>query len=120
VRRQSKKRSGIVKNITTAAVVVALTSGSFTAYAAEGITELRVNTTGEPGYGTTISVSALDDDFYRNAVINAFLTGDTLLAHRGGNWYEISETAYAERGILGGETASNGEDHPQWLPYDED
>jgi len=92
--RRLKKGSKLVKTLSVAAAVTALSLGTVTAYADSGFDYIRVN-------DSELRIEDLaTNDYYRQAVINAFNAADPLLVRgAAGDWVEISEGATFETGF---------------------
>lgn len=90
MRRKSKKSSRIVKTLSVAAAVAALSLGSFTVYADNGFDYIRVNE-------NELRIEDLaSDDYYRQSVIDAFNAAESVLVRTtqdDGAWIEVSENA---------------------------
>jgi len=102
--RRKTKKSTVVKVITTAAAVAALSAGTaLTAYGASP-THFRVGVNG-PAY----EISQLTD-VQRQSIIDAFNSADPLFVGDNNDWEEMSQTAR-----VGDFTTAPGD--PEWNPY---
>lgn len=112
--RRRKKSSGLVKVLTTAAVVTAITAGTVQVYAAQGLEWFEI---GNDANRVRIRIADLvENPEYRQAILDAF-NGAELPMFLGndeeGVLFEQSLSATASEGIL---TELTGDDNP-YLPY---
>jgi hypothetical protein len=101
----------MVKVLTTAAAIAAITSGSITVYASQGYDYIRI---GGPG-GTEIRIEALaDNQAYRQSIIAAFNTAQPLHLRNedDSRWTDASSLSSAD-GIF-----TPPQDDSNYLPYD--
>lgn len=93
--RRQQKKNGLIKKLTLAAAVAAMTTGTFTSYAAMGFEWIEI---GMEDNVRRIPISRLSDQNYRNQIIQAFNQAQLpiYLADESGAVFEISRTASAE------------------------
>jgi hypothetical protein len=93
VRRQSNKRNSALKVLTAAAVVAAMSAGSLTAFADTSNNGIMVKM--DDGSIRRFTAADLDDEYYRNIVMNAFNASAPILVQQeaDGTWNEVSENA---------------------------
>jgi len=111
--RRTKKKSKVVKVLTTAAIVTALSTGSLTAFAAPTIDADYIQVGAGPG-STRISITDFQADAaYRQKVMDAFHNADLVFVREAGSeeWNEMSATATA------GDFFTDAELIPEWDPY---
>jgi len=102
--RRKTKKSTVVKVITTAAAVAALSAGTaLSAYGASA-THFRVGAD-----GPAIEISTLTGG-QRTSIINAFQNADLLFVGEPGDWEEMSQHARAGDFFM-------DDSNPAWNPY---
>jgi len=95
--RRNQKRKGLVKVLTAAAVVTALSTNSISVYASSGYEWIQVGLADGTGQTQLLSLEDLGNKMYRDQVIAAFNAREPIYARRATDdaWMEISETATA-------------------------
>jgi len=109
MRRKTTNKPSMVKILTAAATVAALSASSINVQAANNVSYFRVGLD-----GNDISVSTLHNagnEAYVQSIIDAFHNANPLFINEAGEWREISERASVN------DFFTDVDDVPEWIQY---